>query len=123
MSKYLCYKDTIKLVETTEPDGYGDVQPLVLTDLACDFFQSTGHSHSNHVDIVNSDAHAYIDYNNQEVVSRAYRLEGMYIIANPFNAPEIESWYRITLIRVGMDKLLCNKIDNVHIYLKKTESL
>lgn len=123
MSKYLCYKDTIKLVDMTHPNGFGDVTPVVLTDLACDFFQTTGSSHSNHVDIVNSDAHAYIDYNNPAVVSRAYRIEGMYIIANPFNAPETESWYRITTVRIGQDKLLQNKIDNVHIYLKKSEAM
>ena len=123
MSKYLCYKDTIKLVDMSQPNGFGDVSPVVLTDLACDFFQTTGHGHSNHVDIVNADAHAYIDYNNPDVVSRAYRLEGMYIIANPFNAPEVESWYRITTVRIGQDKLRQNKIDNVHIYLKKSEAM
>ena len=123
MSKYLCYKDTVKLVETTAPDGYGDIEPVVLTDLACDFFQTIGHGHSNHVDIVNADAHAYIDYNNPEVVARAFRLEGMYIVANPFNAPEAESWYRVTTVRIGQDKLRRNKIDNVHIYLKKSEAL
>lgn len=120
---YLCYNDTVKLVETTAPDGYGDVETVELTDLKCLFFQSTGHSHSNNVDIVNSDAHAYIDFENPEVVARAYRLEGMYIVANPFNFTEEESWYRITLVRVGQDKLLCNQIDNVHVYLKKTEAL
>lgn len=123
MSKYLCYKDTIKLVVTTDPDGYGDTAPAEFVDLACDFFQSTGHGHANQVDIVNSDAHAYIDYENPEVSSRGYRLEDMLVVANPFNAPEAESWYKISKVIVGTDKLLCNKIDNVHIYLKKTESL
>lgn len=119
----ICFNDTIKLVEETAPDGYGDTEVVVLTDLACTFLQSTGHSHSGNVDIVNSDAHAYIDFNNPEVVERHYRLEGMYVIANPFNAPEAESWYRITTVRIGQAKLTTNKIDNVHIYLKKTEAL
>lgn len=123
MNYLKCFKDTVKLVQTSVPDGYGDVEPLILTELKCDFFQTIGSGHSNHVDIVNSDAHAYIDFNNPEVVKRAYRIEGMYIIANPFNAPNCESWYRITLVKIGQDKLRCNNIDNVHIYLKKTEAL
>jgi hypothetical protein len=119
----ICFKDTVKLVETSAPDGYGDIEPIVLTDLKCLFSQNTGHGHSNNVDVVNSDAHAYIDFENPEVVSRAYRLEGMYIIANPFNAVDSESWYRITKVIVGQAKLTSNKIDNVHIYLKKSEAL
>lgn len=119
----ICYKDTVKLVETTAPDGYGDTEVVTLTDLNCLFLQNTGHSHSNHVDVVNSDAHAYIDFNNPEVVSRAYRLEGMFLVANPFNAPEEESWYMITRVVIGQHKLTTNCIDNVHVYLKKTEAL
>lgn len=123
MSKYLCYKDTVKLVETSTPDGYGDVEPVVLTDLKCDFFTSTGFAHSNHVDIANSDAYAYIDENNPEVVARAYRLEGMFIVANLFGGVDNESWFKITTVRIGQDKLRFNKIDNVQIFLKKTEAL
>lgn len=119
----ICFNDTIKLVEETKADGYGDTDVVVVTDLACTFMQNSSHSHSGHVDVVNSDAHAYIDFNNPEVVSRHYRLEGMQVIANPFNAPEDESWYRITRVVVGQAKLTTNKIDNVHIYLKKTEAL
>lgn len=123
MSKYLCYKDTVKLVDTTAPDGYGDTDVVELTDLACDFFQHTGHGHSNQVDIVNSDAYAYIDYENPEVSSRSYRLEGMNVVANPFGFEDGESWYKIIKVVIAQDKLRCNQIDNVRIFLKKTESL
>lgn len=119
----ICFNDTVKLVEETQPNGYGDTSVVTLTDLKCAFLQSTGHSHFNQVDVVDSDAHAYIDFNNPEVVSRGYRLEGMFIVANPFNAPEVESWYRITKVVIGQHKLTTNCIDNVHIYLKKTEAL
>ena len=119
----ICLKDTVKLVETTVPDGYVDTDVAILTDLKCLFLQTTGKTHSNHVDIVNSDAHAYIDFKNPEVASRGYRLEGMYLIANPFGTPESESWYQITRVVIGQRKLTDNKIDNVHVFLKKTEAL
>ena len=119
----ICYKDVIKLVEETAPNGYGDTTVAELTDLDCLFLQNTGHGHSNHTDVVNADAHAYIDFNNPEVESRGYRLEGMYVIATPFGTPEIESWYRITRVVIGQKKLTSNKIDNVHIFLQKTEAL
>lgn len=119
----ICFNDTIKLVVTTQPNGYGDTEVASLVDLPALFFQGTSSSHSNNVDIVGADAHAYIDPENAEVVNRGYRLEGMYIIANPFNAPEVESWYKISVVKIGMDKLLCNQIDNVHIYLNKCEAI
>jgi len=122
MSKYLCYKDTIKLVETSAPDKYGDVSPIVLTDLPCILTIGAGQSHSNHVDVINSDASAYIDYNNIEVSSRGYRLEGMYVIANPFNIAESESWYQITAVNIGID-VRCNQVENVQILLQKSEAL
>lgn len=123
MSKYLCYKDTVKLVTTTAPDGYGDVEPVELTDLKCNFFQSTGFSHSNHADVINSDAYAYIDYENTEVVEKAYRLEGMYIVASPFGGTTGENWYKVNRVTINQDKLLCNQIDNVMVFLKKTGAL
>ena len=119
----ICLNDTVKLVELSEPNGYGDSNVVVLTDLKALFLQSTGKSHSNYVDIINADAHAYVDFNNPEVKSRGYRLEGMYIVANPFGTPEVESWYQITRVVVGQRKLTDNKVDNVHVYLKKTEAL
>ena len=115
--------DTVQLVETTIPDGYGDVSVSVLTSLKCSLIQTTSNINSKHTAIIQSDAHAYIDFENIAVMSRAYRLEGMYIIAQLFNDIEDESWYKITKVEIGQDKLLCNKIDNVHIYLQKTDSL
>ncbi len=116
-------KDTIKLIETTEPNGYGDVTVSATNDLKCLFIQSTGQSNSPHGLSIDSDAHAYIDKDNAIVKDKAYRLEGMYIIANLFNGTETESWYKIIKVRIGQKKLLCNDIENVHIYLKKTEAL
>lgn len=111
-------KDIVQLAETTS-DGYGDVNVHVLTDVASLFLQSTGHTHSTNVDIANSDAHVYLDIDNPILLERGYRIEGMYIKANPFNADDSESWYRISKVVVGQRKLLENDVDNVHAYLQK----
>lgn len=117
------FKDTIKLVITSQPNGYGDVSVESLVDLKCLFTESTGAMHSNHVDIINSDAYAYIDFTNDIVVQKAFRIENMYVIANIFNGIESKSWYKIRKVTVSRKKLTCNTIDNVRIYLNKCEAL
>lgn len=111
-------KDTIRLAQTVS-DGYGDKSVQVLTEVKSLFLQSTSSSHSSNADIRESDAHVYLDINNSVVKGRGYRLEGMYIIANPFGNTDDESWYRITRVVVGQRKLLANNVDNVHAFLKK----
>lgn len=111
-------KDTVQLAETSS-NGYGDATVNVLTDVASLFLQSSGKAHSTNVDIANSDAHVYLDINNPVLLERGYKIEGMYIKANPFGAEEDESWYRITRVVVGQRKLLANNVDNVHAYLEK----
>lgn len=118
----ICFKDVIKLA-TTEVNGYGDQSVDYLTDLDCLFLQSTGDTFGDHQEQITSDAHAYIDFNNPVVSSLGYRLEGMFVIAQPFGTSEQESWYKIIRVVVGQRKLLCNDVDNVHIFLKKTEAL
>lgn len=111
-------KDTVQLAEVTF-NGYGDRTVQVLTDVASLFLQSTGSSHSNNVDIANADAHVYLDIDNPILTERGYRIEGMYLNANPFGAEGSESWYKITRVVVGQRKLLDNNVDNVHAYLQK----
>lgn len=114
--------DTIKLVEVVS-DGYGDKSSQTLTDLKCAFLMKSGHSRANHTDIVESDAHAYIDFTNSVVVDKAFRLEGMYVIAPLFGAADSDSWYRIVRVIIAQPKLRSNSIDNVRIFLEKVEAL
>lgn len=111
-------KDTVQLAETTR-DGYGTKTVQILTDVASLFLQSSGKAHAANVDIANSDAHVYLDINNPVLLERGYKIEGMYIKANPFGAEDSESWYQVTRVVVGQRKLLENNVDNVHAYLQK----
>ena len=111
-------KDTVKLVTTT-PDGYGDKTATLLSDVKCLFIQKTGYERDGNQEGVNSDATIYLDKTNPVVLANFYRLEGMYIVANPFGQPEQDSWYRIMDMSVGQRKLLDNAIDNIHCNLEK----
>lgn len=114
--------DVVKLVETSA-DGYGDNAVTVVSEIAASFHQGTGNSRGSNADVIDADAHVYLDIHNPELVSRGYRIEGMYIIANPFGADDEESWYRVSRVVVGQRKLLANDVNNVHAYLRKVESL
>lgn len=110
--------DTVKLATTTV-DGYGDKTVTVLTEVKSLFIQKTSIAHDNNADTVQSDATVYLDPSNQVVLDNAYRLEGMYIIAQPFGQSSDESWYKIILMSVGQRKLLNNVVDNIHCVLQK----
>lgn len=115
-------KDVVRLAETTS-DGYGDKTVTVLAEVDSLFLQQSGNIHSSNTDIANSDAHVYLDINNSVLLERGYRIEGMYIIANPFGGDDDESWYRISRVVVGQRKLLDNDVDNVHAFLQKVAKL
>lgn len=114
-------KDVCQLATTTS-DGYGDKSVEVLTTIDCLFLQSTGNSHSSNVEIATSDAHVYLDIENPVIKNKGYRIEGMYLLINPFGADDNESWYKISRVVVGQRKLLDNSVDNVHAYLQKVAS-
>jgi len=114
-------KDTCQLA-TLVSDGYGDKSVQVLTTIHCLFLQSTGNSHSGNVEIATSDAHVYLDIENPVIKNKGYRIEGSYLLINPFGADDNESWYKISRVVVGQRKLLTNEVDNVHAFLQKVAS-
>lgn len=111
-------KDTCQLA-TVSSNGYGDKAIQTLTTVKCLFLQSTGNTHSANVEIATSDAHVYLDIDNPIIRDKGYRLEGMFLMVNPFGADDDESWYKISRVVVGQRKLLTNEVDNVHAYLQK----
>lgn len=110
--------DTVKLATLTT-DGYGDKTVSVLTDVDALFIQRTNVNHNSNIETVQSDAVVYLDPTNEVVLDNAYRLEGMYIIAQPFSQTEQESWYKIVTVNIGQRKLLDNVVENIHCLLDK----
>lgn len=119
----LIHKDqsTIIDVQSTE---YGN-KKVVIGQHAVKgtFLQNTGFLHSNNQDAIEADAVFYPNHKDAFVIASYNRLEGMYIIVSPYGAPDADSWYKITSVRVNRDHLLSNKIDNIQLLLKKTDAL
>lgn len=114
----IAMKDTCQLATITT-DGYGDRNIEVLTTIDCLFLQGTGEVHSSNTEVQTSDAHVYLDINNSAIKDIGYRIEGMYLLINPFGADESRSWYKIASVKVGQRKLLTNDVDNVHAFLER----
>lgn len=114
--------DTVKLATTTV-DGYGDRTVTILTDVKSLFIQRSAITHSTNADGITSDATIYLDPTNTIVLDNAFKLEGMYIISQPFGESTDEAWYRITNVTVGQRKLLNNAVDNIHCNLEKVAGL
>lgn len=115
----IVYKDTVTLYQMSS-DGYGDKTTEVVSEIPSLFLQSSGYTHTDNVDLANSDAHVYLDPTHEAVLDNTYRLEGMYIEAKPLGETEADSsWYRISRVVVGQRKLLANNVDNVHAFLQK----
>lgn len=114
--------DTV-LLATTTVDGYGDRTVTVLSEVKALFNQKLGATHVDFVDETTSQATVYLDPENQVVIDNLYRLEGMYIVAQPFDQNKQQSWYKINTITVAQRKLLNNKIDNVYCRLEKVAGL
>ncbi len=116
------YVDTVKLATTTS-DVYGDQHVEVLADVAALFIQRTGADQGNNQFYETADAIVYLNPKDGTVINNSYRLEGMYVIAQPFGQTQEESWYKITGVNVGQRKLLTNEVDNIHCALQKVAGL
>ena len=122
MNRLLNYKDDVYLVQTTQ-DGYGDNSVSHIEPIKALFLQGTSQSQSNQVETLGTDAHIYLDISNPFVQDNAFRLEGMYIVANLYGGRTEQSWYKIARAKVGQRKLLENDINNVHCFLTKCSAL
>lgn len=122
MSVKLTYTDSIRLVKPVI-DNYGGERIGQIETVSCIFITRTGESHSNNQNVITTDASLYIDPAHWFVVNNFNRIEEFLIIANRFNSTDGDSWYKITNVSIGMDKLLENKIDHIKVSLKKTVGL
>ena len=122
MNQLLEYKDPVVLIETAQ-DGYGDNTVIHAEHLKGLFVQGTSQAEASYVEGISTDAHIYLDIENQFVLENAFRLEGMYIVCSLFGGNEEEAWYKIARCKVGQRKLLGNEVNNVHAFLTKCDAL
>ena len=114
------YPDTVKLASGTTTDGYGDKTVTVLSEVPAAFIRRAGIQHEDGMDSETTDATVYLLPTHAKVLENIDKLEGMYIIADPFGQ---DNWYRIESANVAERKLLNNTIDNVYCRLQKVAGL
>ncbi len=122
MNRFLTYKDDLTIYETGR-DGYGDFSILKEVPVKGLFLQGTSSSFQSDTESIATDAHVYLDIENDFIKQNAFRLEGLFIKCNTLNGLDNESWYRIVSAKVGQRKLLDNELNNVHCRLVKVEAL
>ena len=115
--------DTVRIMNSAV-DGYGDAIVLEESVVKGAFFQGTSTKRSGQTDMLEAyDAHCYVDETDPFVVENGYRLEGMYLVCDLYSFNQDECWYRIADVKLGIDKLMDNKVNNCHCFLQKCEPL
>lgn len=123
MGLQLRHKDNTTFV-IVNSGNYGNSKAVLEQhDVKGTFLQNTGFLHANNQDLLDADAILYPNERDSFIKANHNRLEGMYVIVALFGADADDSWYKITSVTVNRDHLLGNKIDNILLTLKKTESL
>lgn len=121
--KKILLPDIVKIINTAN-NGYGDVVVLEESDVKGAFFEGTSTNFTNDTDMIETyDAHCYIDETDPFVVDNAFRLEGMYLVANLYGYPTSECWYKIKDVKLGVTKIIDNVVNNCHCFLQKCEPL
>lgn len=119
----LNYQDTSTFYKTVSGRYANNRTVSSLATVPIIWLQNTGYSHSNNQDIKDSDAICFPDPENEFIVSNAYRLEGLYILAPMFGVDDDNAWFRVESVEINRDHLLRNQIDNVQLFLKKVSKL
>lgn len=122
MNKLLNYQDTVRLIQTTQ-NGWGDNTISVDVEVPALFHEGTSQGESSYVERIGTDAHVYLDPYDPFIQENAFRLEGMYLVANLYDGIESESWYKISRVVIGQRKLLDNAINCCHCFLTKCDAL
>lgn len=121
--KKILLQDNVKIINAGV-NGYGDVIELDSAVIKGAFFEGTAESRSNDTDMIETyDAHCYVDETADFVIDNAFRLEGMYLVVSLYGYPNEKSWYKIADVKLGVTKMLDNRVNNCHCFLKKCAAL
>jgi hypothetical protein len=118
----LNFRDTIKLYRLRK-DGYGDDSPEEAVELNGMYEQVTGYEHASNRDGINAASRLYLPANNDFLLEVGYRLEGMKVQINPYDAAGAQQFFRISTVTPVRDILLCNQVQHVECDLVKVENI
>ena len=123
MKPAIDYNEDLTFV-IAESGGYKDTKTMIEQhSVKCVFIQSVDYTNSSNQAVRDADAICFPDPTDEFVVASFDRLEGMYVLASLFGAPDAIAWYRIDSVTVNRDHLLGNVIDNVECLLKKASTI
>lgn len=117
MTLALTYPDTATFVVVTSGTYANSKTMAEQVEVPVIFLQDTNFQHAANQDGITADSVCYVDPFDAWILSKNYRLEGMYIVAAIFGE---ETWYKIESVTVNRDHLLGNVVDNVELLLKKS---
>lgn len=112
------YNDTAWIYPRTVGD-YGEYIPGTAVEVACKFIQRVGESHGAFQDSVTSASRIYLPADTDLFTDEGYRLEGLIVKVNPFDAEGAEQFFQITNVVPARDVLLDNQIRHVECDLEK----
>lgn len=109
--------DRCRIVKTTTTE-YNE---LIIEEeddaIPCLFRFGLSSNQNNYVDNTGTDAHCYVDLNNDFIRKYEYRLEGLFLSFNRYGEDTI--WYKIARCIIGRTLLTENEDNCVHLFLSK----
>lgn len=118
--KKLTYKDPAIIVRL-ETDEYGDLTIVKdQADIKTLFFIGMTSNQSDYVNNLGTDAHTYLDIENEYIQRNLWRLEGMFVIFDRYGE---KVWYKIERIKIGRTALTDNVDNCCHAFLSLSASL
>lgn len=104
-------------------NGYGDVSVGEKEEVKCLFLYGMSQSEAAYTDMTQTDAHAYLDIDNEFVrrlMTKDFKTEAYYFVINRYGQ---EEWFKIDKLKIGRTVLTDNKDNNVHVFLSKCAKL
>lgn len=118
--KKLTYKDPAIIVRL-ETDEYGDLSVVKdQADIKTLFFIGMTSNQSDYVNNLGTDAHTYLDIENDYIKRNLWRLEGMFVVFDRYGE---KVWYKIERIKIGRTALTDNVDNCCHAFLSLSASL
>lgn len=118
--KKLTYKDPAIIVRL-EADEYGDLTIVKdQEEIKTLFFIGMTSNQNDYVNNLGTDAHTYLDIENDFIQRNLWRLEGMFIIFNRYGE---DQWYKIERTKIGRTALTDNVDNCCHAYLSLSAKL
>lgn len=113
------FSDTVTLYDVTE-DGYGDKTLDEGTEVPAAFEQIISKPHGDNQDAIVSSSRLYLPADDEFLVSRGYRLEGLLAKVNVLEGVDTQQFFRITTVSPIRDTLLNNEVTHVECDLDKS---